>query len=196
MSTESAPGAVTLRAFAHPLRLRLLSLLTGAPMSAAEAARELGERQANVSYHVRRLHEAGLLTLAEEVPIRGGRALRYRHDPATGAATAQGGTEDLRMLAAALAEELQRRARLRDPAPPRHFTDTEVWITPEEWSALVERASVLGEELHRAARAPRSAGAIPVSASLLLFAMRTEEAEDADDAGTQHPPGTSGADRS
>ncbi|WP_268815939.1 helix-turn-helix domain-containing protein [Amycolatopsis alkalitolerans] len=37
---------------AHPLRLRLLSLLTGASLSAAEAARELGETQANVSYHL------------------------------------------------------------------------------------------------------------------------------------------------
>ncbi len=187
---------MTLRAFAHPLRLRLLSLLTGAPMSAAEAARELGESQANVSYHVRRLHEAGLLTLAEEVPVRGGRALRYRHDPASGAAAAQGGTDDLRMLAAALAEELQRRARLRAPEPPPHFTDTEVWIAPEEWAALVERASELGEELHRAARAPRSPGAIPVSASLLFFAMHAEDAEDAGGEEAQDPPGAGGADRS
>ncbi|WP_193789700.1 ArsR/SmtB family transcription factor [Nocardiopsis halophila] len=193
MPTEPVPGAVTLRAFAHPLRLRLISLLTGAPMSAAEAARELGESQANVSYHVRRLHEAGLLTFAEEVPVRGGRALRYRHDPASGPAIAQGGTEDLRMLAAALSEELQRRSRLRDPEPPRHFTDTEVWVAPEEWAALVERASELGEELHRAARAPRSPGAIPVSASLLFFAMH---AEDAGGEEAQDPPGTGGADRS
>lgn len=180
---EPPASSVTLRAFAHPLRLRLLSLLTGAAMSAAEAARELGESQANVSYHVRRLHEAGLLTLAEEVQVRGGRALRYRHDPGSGPATAQGGAEDLRMLAAALAEEVQRRARLRDPGPPRTFTDTEVWVAPEEWSALVERASELGEELHRAARAPRSPGAIPVSASLLFFAMHTEDDGAGEDGG-------------
>lgn len=180
---EPPASSVTLRAFAHPLRLRLLSLLTGAAMSAAEAARELGESQANVSYHVRRLHEAGLLTLAEEVQVRGGRALRYRHDPGSGPATAQGGAEDLRMLAAALAEEVQRRARLRDPGPPRTFTDTEVWVALEEWSALVERASELGEELHRAARAPRSPGAIPVSASLLFFAMHTEDDGAGEDGG-------------
>ena len=33
---------VSLRSLAHPVRLRMLSLLTGAPMSAAEVARELG----------------------------------------------------------------------------------------------------------------------------------------------------------
>ena len=31
-----------MRALAHPTRLRILSLLTGAPMTAAEVARELG----------------------------------------------------------------------------------------------------------------------------------------------------------
>ncbi|MDA2807764.1 helix-turn-helix domain-containing protein [Nocardiopsis suaedae] len=188
-SEPPAPSPVTLRAFAHPLRLRLLSLLTGAAMSAAEAARELGESQANVSYHVRRLHEAGLLTLAEEVQVRGGRALRYRHDPASGPATAQGGAEDLRMLTAALAEELRRRSRLRDPEPPRTFTDTEVWVAPEEWAALVERASELGEELHRAARAPRSPGAIPVSASLLFFALRTADGPDSGEGGDDRGEG-------
>jgi predicted transcriptional regulator len=52
----------------------ILSLLTGIAMSAAEAARELGETQAIVSSHFRRLHDAGLLDVAEEVEIRGGKA--------------------------------------------------------------------------------------------------------------------------
>ncbi|SFH21145.1 Helix-turn-helix domain-containing protein [Amycolatopsis regifaucium] len=79
-----SPTLEGLRVLAHPVRLRILSLLTGAAMSAAEAARELGETQANVSYHLRRLHEAGLLDVAEEVRIRGGLAKRYRHDPESG----------------------------------------------------------------------------------------------------------------
>ncbi|MFC4560254.1 helix-turn-helix domain-containing protein [Nocardiopsis mangrovi] len=74
-----SPGLPALRVLAHPLRLRLLSLLTGAAMSAAEAARELGETQANVSYHLRRLHDAGLLEAAGQTEIRGGLAKRYRH---------------------------------------------------------------------------------------------------------------------
>ncbi|MFD0801388.1 helix-turn-helix domain-containing protein, partial [Streptomonospora algeriensis] len=78
------PGLAGLRLLAHPLRLRLLSLLTAQTMSAAEAARELGETHANVSYHLRRLHEGGLLEVAEEVRVSGGRARRYRHDPASG----------------------------------------------------------------------------------------------------------------
>jgi len=69
-----------LRAMAHPVRLRILSLLTGAPMSAAEVARELDLTHANASYHIRLLHEAGLLVEAGEETIRGGRAKRYRYN--------------------------------------------------------------------------------------------------------------------
>ena len=68
-----------LRATAHPLRLRILSLLTGASMSAAELARELGTTQANLSYHLRVLAAAGEVVPDGEVKIRGGVAKLYRH---------------------------------------------------------------------------------------------------------------------
>ena len=45
----------SLRSVAHPLRLRMLSLLTGTSMSAAEVARELEITHANASYHLRQL---------------------------------------------------------------------------------------------------------------------------------------------
>ena len=166
-----AEAARSLRAFAHPLRLRLLSLLTGAAMSAAEAARETGETQANVSYHLRRLHAAGLVQVAEEVAVRGGRARRYRHDPESGPRTS-GTDTDRRMVDAALAEEIVRRGALRDPAGgARHFTDLEVWMDPAEWRRLTDRAGELGAELHAAARPPRAPGAVRVSASMLFFGM-------------------------
>ena len=43
----------SLRAVAHPVRLRILSLLTGTELSAAEVARELDLTHANASYHLR-----------------------------------------------------------------------------------------------------------------------------------------------
>src|SRR5260221_10365724 len=67
------------RARAHPLRLRMLSLLTGAALSAAELARELEVSQALASYHLRQLADAGLVELVEERSRRGGRERRYRH---------------------------------------------------------------------------------------------------------------------
>src|SRR5918993_1279103 len=69
----------SLRATAHPLRLRMLSLLTSSAMSAAEVARELGITHANASYHLRQLHDADLVVVEGEERIRGGMAKRYRH---------------------------------------------------------------------------------------------------------------------
>jgi predicted ArsR family transcriptional regulator len=60
--------------------LRMLSLLTGAPLTAAEVARELGLTHANASYHLRNLLAAGLIVQAGEERIRGGVAKRYRYD--------------------------------------------------------------------------------------------------------------------
>ena len=68
-----------LRALAHPVRLRILSLLTGADLTAADVARELGITHANASYHLRFLLDAGEIAVSGEESIRGGRARRYRH---------------------------------------------------------------------------------------------------------------------
>jgi DNA-binding transcriptional ArsR family regulator len=146
-----------LRVLAHPLRMRILSLLTGTAMSAAEAARELGETQANISYHIRRLHDADLLDVAEEVTIRGGRAKRYRHHPDSG-----------------------RRLTSRDPAEEQLLTkaiaDAELWVAPEVWARLLEQSKLLSQELHDAARAPRTEGTVRVSASMALFELVPGEA--------------------
>ncbi|MFG1817797.1 ArsR/SmtB family transcription factor [Kribbella sp. NPDC049174] len=72
-------GIKDLRAVAHPVRLRILSLLTGSAMSAAEVARELGLTHANASYHLRLLLESGTIVEAGEERIRGGVAKRYRY---------------------------------------------------------------------------------------------------------------------
>jgi DNA-binding transcriptional ArsR family regulator len=166
------PPLGDLRALAHPLRLRILSLLTGAVMSAAEVARELGETQANVSYHLRRLHAAGLLEIAEEIQIRGGRAKRYRHDPASGPRMTSDNPDDDRLLVAALAEELRRRAEQRSFDGPSTRTDAEVWVDPAVWAQVVEQARELSRVLHDAAEAPRAPGTVRVSATLALFEMR------------------------
>src|SRR4029450_2282389 len=71
-------GVRRLRATAHPLRLEMLSLLTGADLSAAEVARELGVTQATASYHLRLLHRAGLVEEAGQEKVNGGVAKRYR----------------------------------------------------------------------------------------------------------------------
>jgi DNA-binding transcriptional ArsR family regulator len=165
-----------LRVLAHPLRMRILSLLTGTAMSAAEAARELGETQANISYHVRRLHDAGLLDVAEEVTIRGGRAKRYRHHPDSGRRVTSRNPAEEQLLTKAIAAELLRRADLRAPSRPASLTDAELWVDPQVWARLLEQSKALSQELHDAAQAPRTEGTVRVSASMALFELTPGEA--------------------
>ncbi|GAA2073044.1 hypothetical protein GCM10009801_26060 [Streptomyces albiaxialis] len=172
--SDSAPSREEiggLRVLAHPLRLRLLSLLTGQAYSAAEAARALGQSQANVSYHLRRLHAAGLVDAVGEVTVRGGTAKRYRHDPESGDRLAAGSAEEYAVLAAALADELRRRTAQRDTGVRGEMTDAEVWVAPEAWEEIRRRAVDLGTEIHARALPPGTEGAVRVSATLMLFAM-------------------------
>ncbi|GAA1440871.1 helix-turn-helix domain-containing protein [Leifsonia poae] len=159
-----------LRVLAHPLRLRLLSLLGGDAYSAAEAARELDDSQANISYHLRRLHEAGLVSVAEEVAIRGGRAKRYRHDP-TSAESIGSGDGGVAALMGAMAAELVRRAALYEQGGVIAFTDAEFWVEPEASRAAEELVRAAGVLLADAARPAGSPGAVPVSATLAYFQL-------------------------
>ncbi|MEU3601147.1 helix-turn-helix domain-containing protein [Streptomyces sp. NPDC006798] len=162
------------RALAHPLRLRLLSLLTGAPLSSAEAARELGETQANISYHIRLLYDAGLLELAEETTVRGGRAKRYRH-PVDGPTLPAGSPEDHVAVASALASEMVRRSGHRVPGLPGDLTDAELTVRPETWERARALAAELGRIVHEEALPPGTEGAVRMSATVLLFRMADEE---------------------
>ena len=164
------PSLHGLRAIAHPLRLRILSLLTGSAMSAAEIARELGDSQPNISYHLRRLHEAGLVHVEEQVTIRGGTAKRYRHDPFTSPVRARD-VDDHLMVATALAAELTRRTEHRMLGAPGSMTDAEFWVNPAAWQEFLDRVEEASSRLHAAAKAPRAPGTVHVSATIAAFRM-------------------------
>jgi DNA-binding transcriptional ArsR family regulator len=174
---ETTAARSTLRAVAHPLRLRILSLLTGAELSAAEVARELGLTHANASYHLRVLAEVGEVVVAGEEKIRGGVAKRYRHPWEQSPSHRHkpprlpSSDEDRDLYVRALTEELVRRSRHRKPRTRQALTDAEVWVTPEVWkkaSALVEEASTL---VHAEARPPRTPGTVHVNLTAAMFEM-------------------------
>lgn len=163
-----------LRAAAHPIRLRMLSLLTGTAMSAAEVGRELGIPQANASYHLRFLAQAGLVVEAGEEQIRGGVAKRYLHPRDTRVRDA--GDEDLEgafLVWQAIATELIRRAQ-DVQAGPGAMCDAEMWVTPEVWKQVTEQATAASRLLHDSAQAPRTEGTIHVNATMALFTMGNE----------------------
>ncbi|CAN5707697.1 hypothetical protein BH11ACT8_BH11ACT8_29290 [soil metagenome] len=170
--TDAAVSA--LRATAHPVRLQMLSLLTGTAMSAAEVARELELTHANASYHLRVLLDAGELVEAGEEKIRGGVAKRYRypherrgHNPQRRArATDDYQVSYLRALGVELERRVRRRVRGGSP-----MSDLEGWVEPEVWKRacdLLLEASML---LHENNRAPRTPGTIHVSQTSVAFRM-------------------------
>ena len=94
MADDTDPGDVArLRASAHPVRLRIMSLLTAEALSAAEVARALDLTHANASYHLRVLHDVGVLVVESEEKIRGGVAKRYRYDASRQVSTKRPGLD-------------------------------------------------------------------------------------------------------
>ena len=166
----------TFRALAHPVRLQLLSLLTGSALSAAEAARELGLSQAGTSYHLRTLERAGLVQVTEEVEIRGGRARRYRQAgppeaPATGPEAPDSAwwtREAEKQFVALVAAELRRRYSHRVDGPGLNV-DADLWVDAQVWQDVVDTVEAASATLHAAALPARSPDAVRVSMTASLF---------------------------
>lgn len=173
-----------LRATAHPVRLRMLSLLTGTAMSAAEVARELGLTHANASYHLRVLRDVGELVEAGEERIRGGVAKRYRYPheradteptpPSEGRPRAT--PDEQAAYARAVAAEVER--RVRHHAGRGFHSDLEGWVDPGTYEharqLLVEASRLLHEDNHP----PRTPGTVHVAATTWAFAMSGDPALD------------------
>jgi DNA-binding transcriptional ArsR family regulator len=172
--------AAALRALAHPIRLQIMSLLTGAPLTAADVARELGITHANASYHLRNLLAGGLILPAGEEKIRGGVAKRYRyvagaervdvHRPWT--------DDERRANYTAIAHELLRRLRTsRFGEAKSQLTDGDLWLEPESWCEITEQVMKAMQDLHEAAKPPHTPGTIRTSTTLAMFEMKTPDSE-------------------
>ena len=160
----------SMRATAHPVRLQILSLLTGTELSAAEIARELEITHANASYHLRFLAENGLVVEAGEEKIRGGVAKRYRH-PWEDASVTHGTPAEAAAFLRAVTTDLARRFEHRAPGQRHIITDAEMWVAPETWTqvqALVEQAATL---IHAEAQRPRTPGTVHVNLTAAAFRM-------------------------
>jgi DNA-binding transcriptional ArsR family regulator len=171
MSLGDASEKAAMRATAHPVRLQIMSLLTAAPMTAAEVARELGLTHANASYHLRHLHSAGMIVVAGEEKIRGGVAKRYRYHRAQDRQSET--PEQKRALFAALGHELIRRTASGQFESKILLGDGEFWIDPEKWLDLRRRFMALVAELHDEAQPPRTAGTIRTSTTVAMFEMES-----------------------
>ena len=165
-----------LRAVAHPVRLQILSLLTGEEMSATDIARELDITQANASYHVRVLARAGQVVETGVENVRGGRAKKYRHVPGRGESSEAGAgsppTEEATLVVEAYSAELRRRFALRRPEGNVSGTDAELWLEPEVWERVVELVHQASLLAHTSALPAHAPGAVRTSFTSALFEMR------------------------
>lgn len=134
-----------LRAVAHQARLDLLDLLARGPLTAADAARELGQTPSNVSWHLHQLARHGLV---RQLPDQGGRRRPWKivaharsSDPGvdTGLPSAQAAAyddvaleQDIRSVRATLAE----RVVTGDHVSGGRLERLRVWLSPDEAAAL------------------------------------------------------------
>lgn len=159
-----------LRSVAHPVRLRILSLLTAEAMSAAEVARALELTHANASYHLRVLHEAGELVVDSEERIRGGVAKRYRYDATREVPDQQHGHDQRIAYARATAAEVER--RLLDAARGAgSSSDLEAWVPVDAWHRALDLLHEASHLLHAAARPAGTPDTVHVSATSTAFTM-------------------------
>lgn len=168
---ESNDDAVArLRATAHPVRLRILSLLTAEAMSAAEVGRALEITHANASYHLRLLHDIGELVVESEEKIRGGTAKRYRYDATRQLPDRTSGVDDRITYARANALEVER--RLRDAARgSASSSDLEAWVPVEAWHRALDLIHEASHLLHAAARPAGTPDTVHISATTTAFTM-------------------------
>ncbi|GIF27002.1 DNA-binding MarR family transcriptional regulator [Actinoplanes tereljensis] len=178
---------LTLRALAHPLRLKLHALVgREGSITAAEAARQLGVSQALASHHLRQLAKYGYVEPAEagdnrERPWRVTHT-SHRFDPAENTWDEIEALQHylLERTAAQLADWHQRRADA-EPGWAEHagISQNLVYLTLDEMIELEEAWNALIDPLVK--RRPlgdtskRPPGAIPIDVTLVAVPLRPTE---------------------
>lgn len=159
---------------AHPVRLRILSLTTAEPMSAAEIAEQLGIAHASASYHARQLVYAGLLQVDESGDTNGRPAgrppVRYRYFPSLSDHLDR--SQGQEALWAATSQEIAR--RLRQRTRHRVGADAEVWLTREDFETVCHLAQQLSDLIHSRAQRPGATNTTHGSVSILVFEVEND----------------------
>ena len=172
-----------LRAYAHPVRMKLVGLLrTEGPLTATRAAELLGESSGTCSFHLRQLAKYGLV---EEADGRTGREKPWRAtttstawDPAGGGTPETAAATSLlnTVIAERYFEQLMRwqETRPEQPAEWREAAplgDRILWVTADELADLSRRVLELVDEYFERQVKPelRPAGARPVTWLHLAF---------------------------
>ena len=73
-----------------------------------------------------------------------------------------------------MAEELVRRSRQSKVGTRSHYSDAELWVSPEDYAAVMDQVHAASMALHGAATPPRTEGTIRVNLTAALFEMEPD----------------------
>jgi DNA-binding transcriptional ArsR family regulator len=173
------------KAFSHPLRVRILALLQERTASPRELAEWLDATLGTVSYHVRALHDFGLIELVKTSQVRGAIAHHYRakvRPRVSDEAWAQAAPIVKQAAIGAALQTVDDYARASAAAggfdrAEAHLTRTNLRLDAKGWAAAAKACEKLVGELGRIEDAakkrldkdPHAEGATDAAVVLMLF---------------------------
>jgi DNA-binding transcriptional ArsR family regulator len=173
------------KALSHPLRVRILALLQERTASPRELAEWLDATLGTVSYHVRALHDFGLIELVKTSQVRGAIAHHYRakvRPRVSDEAWASAAPIVKQAAVGAALQTVDDYARASAAAggfdrAEAHLTRTSLRLDPKGWAAAAKACEKLVGELGRIEEAaarrlekdPHGEGAADAAIVLMLF---------------------------
>ena len=145
------------KALSHPLRVRILAMLQERTATPVELAEWLSARLGTVAYHVRTLHQLGLIELVDETRVRGAVAHHYRAKelpPVSEQAWTQATPMAKQAAVGAALQTIDEYARASAAAggfdrPDGHLSRTVLELDEQGWSELSGACRELIERVER-----------------------------------------------
>ena len=173
------------KALSHPLRVRILALLQERTASPRELAEWLDATLGTVSYHVRALHDFGLIELVRTTQVRGAIAHHYKariRPRVSDEAWASAAPIVKQAAVGAALQTVDDYARASAAAggfdrPEAHLTRTHLRLDAKGWEAAARACEKLLAELDKVEEAagrrlekdPHAEGASDAAVVMLLF---------------------------
>lgn len=169
------------KALSHPLRVRILGILEDRAASPVELTQHLDASLGTISYHVRQLHQLGLLELVGETPRRGAIEHHYRARPRPGASDGAWDSASVIAKQAVIGAELSHTAHAAERAAssggfdrePARLERLRLRLDDRGRDQLGRAVAKLVDEAHRieAAAAKRIAAAEQPAQDMALAAL-------------------------
>jgi DNA-binding transcriptional ArsR family regulator len=192
------------KALSHPIRVRILALLQERTASPRELAEWLGATLGTVSYHVRTLHDFGLIELVSTHQVRGAIAHNYRatvRPRVSDEAWASAGPVATQAEVGAVLQTVDDYARASAAAggfdrAEAHLTRTSLRLDARGWQAAARACEKLLTELGRVQEASakrltkdsEAEGASDAALVLMLFETVKLSRSNSDDPASRPKP--------